>query len=223
MSERWNAHYAMVQGLIDAQKAQRAQKAAAAMAAQPAPAPPAPAPEPFGVPDWWQGGANGGMEATGKPGDLSGLMGGMGGFGPLAGGLLGGLAGTALAGPFGGALGAWGGRALAGLLGGPTAPQPMAQPTEPGIGSLGGESFGGSAGAGTFGGGLGDMGAAGMGLGVGDLGAMSGNDMMGWQHGGYTGAGRDGVVQPHKPAGIVHEGELVIPAHMVRMMGMLRR
>lgn len=36
--------------------------------------------------------------------------------------------------------------------------------------------------------------------------------------GGYTGAGDDGVVQPHKRAGIVHEGELVIPHHMVKKM-----
>jgi hypothetical protein len=39
--------------------------------------------------------------------------------------------------------------------------------------------------------------------------------------GGYTGAGHDGVVQPWRPAGIVHEGEVVIPAHKVR--GLMRR
>lgn len=265
MSDRWNAHLAMVQGLIDAQKAQRAQRAAAAMAAQPAAT--TPAPQPFldlGGGDMWQGGMNGGqvgmpggIDYGGQPGDMSALGGKLGGLGPMAGGLLGGLAGTALAGPFGGALGAWGGRALAGLLGGPTG---TAQPTEPG--SIGGDFGPGGSGPNAFGGGLGAMGAAGMGLGLGGLGAMSGNEIMGFgglgamdggsgdaaaeaaaeaaaggfggmgdmgmgmgqfQSGGYTGAGHDGVVQPWRKAGVVHEGELVIPAHMVRMMGMLRQ
>ncbi len=45
-----------------------------------------------------------------------------------------------------------------------------------------------------------------------------------FQKGGYTGAGNDGVVQPHRKAGTVHEGELVIPHHMVKKMmrGLLR-
>ncbi|MBU8540176.1 hypothetical protein [Falsiroseomonas tokyonensis] len=34
--------------------------------------------------------------------------------------------------------------------------------------------------------------------------------------GGYTGAGDDGIVQPDRPAGTVHEGEIVIPHHMVQ-------
>ena len=36
--------------------------------------------------------------------------------------------------------------------------------------------------------------------------------MRSFRGGGYTGAGMDGVVQPGAPAGMVHEGEFVIPA-----------
>lgn len=54
--------------------------------------------------------------------------------------------------------------------------------------------------------------------GMADRGDISAQDLGEYQRGGYTGAGRDGVVQPDKPAGVVHEGELVIPAHIVRMM-----
>ena len=54
--------------------------------------------------------------------------------------------------------------------------------------------------------------------GMADRGDISSETLGSFQKGGYTGAGRDGVVQPHKPAGIVHEGEYVIPAHMVRKM-----
>lgn len=222
MSGTWNAHYAMVQGLIDDQKAKRAQRAAAAQAARAAAVPTGGGSAPgmgWGVPgdavEPWQGGMNqGGFGAPeGPPGDLGKL------FGDISpgtiGGLLGGLGGGLALGPLGGLIGGLAGRGIAGLLGS-QAPQPTAQPTAPGIGSLGGESFGGGAGAGTFGGGLGDIGAAGMGLGLGDLGAMTGNEIMGWQGGGYTGAGRDGRVQPNRPAGIVHEGELVIPHHVLR-------
>lgn len=54
--------------------------------------------------------------------------------------------------------------------------------------------------------------------GFGDLGDISAEQLGSFKKGGYTGAGRDGVVQPDRPAGIVHEGEYVIPAHMVRKM-----
>jgi hypothetical protein len=47
-------------------------------------------------------------------------------------------------------------------------------------------------------------------------------DARGLKEGGYTGAGMDGVVQPDRPANVrVHEGELVIPWHVVR--GLLNR
>lgn len=39
-----------------------------------------------------------------------------------------------------------------------------------------------------------------------------------WRKGGYTGAGRDGVVQPGRQAGTVHEGELVLNANAVRSL-----
>jgi hypothetical protein len=41
-----------------------------------------------------------------------------------------------------------------------------------------------------------------------------------WMRGGYTGAGSDGVVQPHRIAGRVHEGEAVIPAAAVARYGL---
>lgn len=41
-----------------------------------------------------------------------------------------------------------------------------------------------------------------------------------WMRGGYTGAGPDGVVQPNRIAGRVHEGEAVIPAPMVARYGL---
>lgn len=47
-----------------------------------------------------------------------------------------------------------------------------------------------------------------------------GDPTQGFMMGGYTGAGDDGVVQPWKRAGVVHEGEFVVPAHMMR--GMMR-
>lgn len=55
--------------------------------------------------------------------------------------------------------------------------------------------------------------------GWGDLGDISSTEL--FQKGGYTGAGRDGKVQPYKPAGIVHEGEIVIPHHVVKRLGLL--
>jgi hypothetical protein len=50
---------------------------------------------------------------------------------------------------------------------------------------------------------------------------MDYDDSYGYMHGGYTGAGDDGIVQPWKPAGVVHEGELVIPAHIVSRLARL--
>jgi hypothetical protein len=52
-------------------------------------------------------------------------------------------------------------------------------------------------------------------------GADGGGDKGGdWMRGGYTGAGPDGVVQPNRIAGRVHEGEAVIPAPMVARYGL---
>ncbi len=42
----------------------------------------------------------------------------------------------------------------------------------------------------------------------------------GWMDGGYTGHGDDGMVQRELPAGTVHEGEVVIPADMVKYYGL---
>ena len=39
-----------------------------------------------------------------------------------------------------------------------------------------------------------------------------GGYMPGFEMGGYTGAGMDGMVQPDRVAGVVHEGEYVVPA-----------
>lgn len=222
-SQAWTDHINGVNGLLDAQRQRIAAARAAAAAATPTPTttPVVTPTAPSGFVETWQGGANtGDFGPQGSAGDLSGLLGNIG-AGQI-GGWGGALAGSLLGGPFGGLLGAVGGRALGNLFGGQTA-GPQAQPTAAGIGSLGGENFGGGPGPETFGGGLGSMGTAGMGLGLGDLGAMTGQEIMGWQQGGYTGAGRDGVVQPSRPAGVVHEGEFVIPAHMVRKMGLLRR
>lgn len=52
--------------------------------------------------------------------------------------------------------------------------------------------------------------------GIGDSGGMGD----GWMDGGYTGHGEDGVVQRDQPAGTVHEGEIVIPAPMVKHYGL---
>jgi hypothetical protein len=225
MSGTWDQHIATVNGYLADQKAKRAAKAAAAAAAIPQTPITPPTPDPGVSPDQWQGGDN--MANFGPApaaGDMGNLIGGMGLSGNAIGGLIGGLGGGLLGGPLGGLAGALAGRGIGGML---SAPGPQAQPTAPGIGSLGGEAFGGNAaGPGAFGGGLGDAMAAGMGLGVGGLGAMSGSEILGFdgfQKGGYTGAGRDGRVQPDRVAGVVHEGELVIPHHMVRRMGLLRR
>lgn len=49
----------------------------------------------------------------------------------------------------------------------------------------------------------------------------AGNDAGGnFAVGGYTGHGDDGVVQRDQPAGTVHEGEIVIPAPMVKHYGL---
>lgn len=54
----------------------------------------------------------------------------------------------------------------------------------------------------------------------GDPGGGDKGDSNGWQRGGYTGAGTDGVVDPARPAGTVHEGEAVIPANQVARYGL---
>lgn len=57
----------------------------------------------------------------------------------------------------------------------------------------------------------------------GDKGGMGGEDggsKGDWMRGGYTGAGPDGMVQPQKIAGRVHEGEVVIPAAAVQAYGL---
>jgi len=66
---------------------------------------------------------------------------------------------------------------------------------------------GGGDGGGGYGGGLGASSDATMG-GVGQEAGQS----LGWRRGGYTGAGADRMVQPGMPAGMVHEGEYVLPA-----------
>jgi len=66
----------------------------------------------------------------------------------------------------------------------------------------------------------GGTGGTGGGVGGADASDSPGGDGDGWQAGGYTGAGQDGAVQPAQPAGRVHEGEVVIPAHMVQHYGL---
>jgi len=81
-----------------------------------------------------------------------------------------------------------------------------------------GEGEGGEGGGEGGGDGGGEGGGEGGGDGGGD-GDGGGGDGGGWMRGGYTGAGPDGVVQPNQPAGTVHEGEVVIPAHRVAQIG----
>jgi hypothetical protein len=52
--------------------------------------------------------------------------------------------------------------------------------------------------------------------GMADRGDISSEQLGSFKMGGYTGAGRDGKVQPGRVAGIVHEGEYVIPHRVVR-------
>lgn len=212
MSGTWNAHLSMVNGLLDAERARRqaAMTAAQQARATVAPAVGVAAEMPQGVPETWQGGANtGDIGAATAPGDLGSLAGGFGLNAQSVGGLLGALGGGLAGGPLGGLLGGLAGRGIGGLMGpggagmnmGDIANDPKDMPMNGGFG-------------------LGD------GLGLGGMDAANqnaekdGENNNSWQKGGYTGAGHDGVVQPWKPAGTVHEGELVIPAHMVRMMRM---
>lgn len=70
--------------------------------------------------------------------------------------------------------------------------------------------------AGDLGGGTGPGGAAaGTGTGTEDQGGTAGI----YRYGGYTGAGKDGVVQKWAPAGTVHEGEVVMSTEAVRKHG----
>lgn len=169
MSATWDAHFKQISDLIAANPVPKYTKPA------PAEATPGPSWEDLlrqsGIlSDPWQGGMNaGGFGApSGPPGDMGKM------FGDISpgtiGGLLGAFGGGLALGPVGGLLGGLAGRGIAGLLSG----------SAPAQAAMAGETFGGGAGPGTFGGGLGDIGAAGMGLGLGGLGAMSGNEIMGW-------------------------------------------
>ena len=62
--------------------------------------------------------------------------------------------------------------------------------------------------------------AGGGGYGGADASDSPGGDGDGWMKGGYTGHGGDGMVDPAQPAGTVHEGEIVIPAHQVARYGL---
>jgi hypothetical protein len=81
-----------------------------------------------------------------------------------------------------------------------------------GYGETGDPGGGAPGGSGDYGG-IGDSGYGGM------DGGYGGNAADGWMRGGYTGAGHDGMVDPYAPAGTVHEGEVVIPAHQVARYG----
>lgn len=87
---------------------------------------------------------------------------------------------------------------------------------EPGTAPNGGEKgdapSGDSGPGGTGGPGPGGEGGTGVGGEPGDGGM--------YMQGGYTGEGADGVVDPSAEAGTVHEGEVVIPAHMVKHYGL---
>ncbi len=202
MSGTWNAHLSMVNGLLDAERARRqaAMTAAQQARATVAPAVGVAAEMPQGVPETWQGGANtGDIGAATAPGDLGSLAGGFGLNAQSVGGLLGALGGGLVGGPFGGLLGGLAGRGIGGLMGQG--------------GGMGGENDPANAGSAT--GGSANSAAAGYGGGY-------GTGFEGWgglKQGGYTGAGDDGVVQPDRIAKrYVHEGEIVIPHHMVKRM-----
>lgn len=80
-------------------------------------------------------------------------------------------------------------------------------------------SYGGFGGPGGSVGGSGPSGGGDFGD-YGDMGDPGGYGDATYMRGGYTGAGADGVVQPAQPAGTVHEGEVVIPAHAVQQYGL---
>lgn len=172
------------------------------------------------------GGLLGGLAGTALAGPFGGALGAWGGR-ALA-GLLGGPAQTGVAQPtepgsiggdfgpggsgpnaFGGGLGSLGAAGMGLGLGG--------------LGAMSGNEimgFGGMGGFGGVDGGSGDMSQgdqSGAGPNSGDMGMGMGQ----FQQGGYTGAGADGVVQPWRRAGVVHEGEMVIPHRVVR--GLLAR
>lgn len=212
MAMTWAQHMQGVNGLLDAERARRTAARAAAQVPVAATAPPGSTAMPDlgqAMPETWQGGMNGGnIGGATAPGDMSSLAGGFGLNGQSIGGLLGALGGGLVGGPFGGLAGGLLGRGLGGLFGGGAAGMNM--------GDLSNDPKDMAMNSGL---GLGD------GLGLGGMDPGNQNDskgddgtMNGWMRGGYTGAGRDGKVQPHMPAGTVHEGELVIPHHMVRRM-----
>ncbi|WP_376091217.1 hypothetical protein ACE7GA_21325 [Roseomonas sp. CCTCC AB2023176] len=88
-----------------------------------------------------------------------------------------------------------------------------------GIDGGGKDNSGMGSGGSVSGGGLADGGGKSPGDGGGKGNAGTGAGSESYQRGGYTGAGADGRVQPARRAGTVHEGEVVIPADMVRKYG----
>lgn len=221
MSQRWDDHMAALNALMAQHP--RTPYAPPAPVAQPAPIDWA-ALLGAGNGDMWQGGMNGGQvggvggfDAGGKPGDMSNMSPGM--LGVLGGGLLGLMAGGPAGAITGAGLGYKGSGFLAGLLGGSG---------NTGAGMLGNDAKDSPD---MMNSGFGDMGGAG-GMDTGGANSNAGKEgdagaMNGFQGGGYTGAGADGVVQPWRRAGFVHEGELVISnpqvQEMVRRMGLLAR
>lgn len=198
MAMTWADHMTGVNSLLDAERSRRAalraataqQRAASAGTMQPMPTAPT-----F---DWSapSGGANVGQsDIASVPGDFSQFGFDLGLNPQSIGGLLGALGGGLVGGPFGGLLGGLAGRGIGALMGQPS--DGMAQGAEL-AGLMGQAEQNANNMAGT---------------------ASEFGDARGLKEGGYTGAGRDGVVQPDRPANvIVHEGELVIPHHMVKKM-----
>lgn len=180
----------------------------------------------------------GGLYGLGaQPGNLSGM--GLSALGGLGwGSAIGGLAGLAMGGPLGGLVG-FGLGALSDGIGGAGGAGPgdmaaqqsdnandLAPSTDPmaavDVGSYGdgkdGSFAGEPGGLGSDGGAVGEN-TSGGGDSKGDT-AGTGNDGPGFMRGGYTGHGGDGVMQPAQKAGIVHEGEIVIPAAQVARYGL---
>jgi|GEM_PF-4481197 len=163
-----------------------------------------------------RGGNTGLSSFDGPPGDMNALLGDMApswggvgrGLGSVVGGLLGGPVGSIALGYLGGKLG--------GMVGAPSFDPsygPQVPSGEPGsFGSFGGPNA------------AAESSAAADAMG-GNANANSAGDQQAgygyFQNGGYTGAGRDGIVQPSRRAGIVHEGEIVLSHPMVRRMGLL--
>ena len=99
----------------------------------------------------------------------------------------------------------------AGLIGGHTAGSWSEIGGAPG-------QFGDMGGGGDGGGAFGGASAGSPGGGGGGFGGEEGTSSV-WMTGGYTGGGADGMVQPHMPAGTVHEGEGILNAAAMRHYG----